>query len=152
MKVNVGRMKKADRDKLHRDISKQINSQMAQVIKDREMMAGCRAQWMLLAAIAEEFGFGKKRLKRILKRLEVMVPGLYEDREAEVMDEILISYLERVGLDIRATHGEYFECAERLDEFGKFLEGEKAEALEKKKEKELNEKLQRKIMVLGKGN
>ena len=152
MKVNVNRMSKSERDKFRRSISVEINDQMGQVIKDREMMAGCRAQWMLLAGLCEEFGFGKKRLRRLLLKLESMVPGLCEDREAEVMDEVLISYLERIGLDIRDTHGEYFDCAGRLKEFGKFLEGEKEEAKEKAKEKELNDKLQRRNMVLGKGN
>lgn len=31
-----------------------------QVLKDREMMAGCRAQWMLLVADYRRHGHGKK--------------------------------------------------------------------------------------------
>ena len=150
MKCKIGPMGKSERDKFKRNISVQINEQMGQVIKDREMMAGCRAQWMLLAAITEEFGFAKKRLRRILTRMESMVPELYEDRQAEVMDEILINYLERVGLDIRATHEEYFECAERLRQFEKFIAADKKSQEEAEAERERKEALERRLLVLGK--
>ena len=112
-----------------------------QVLKDREMMAGCRAQWMLLVALYRKFGFGQKRLKAVMLEIESMLENLYEDRQAEVMDETLILDLERLGLDIKETHGEYFECAERLKNFGKFFDKEKEAAASRKKEKELLKKL-----------
>jgi hypothetical protein len=82
--------------------------------------------------------------------MESMVPELYEDRQAEVMDEILINYLERVGLGIRETHGEYFECAERLRQFERFLEGDKIKKEDALRKKEEQERLERKLLVLGK--
>ena len=144
MKVNVGRMKKSDRDKLHRDISKQINSQMAQVIKDREMMAGCRAQWMLLVADYRRYGHGKKRLEGTIEEVGTMLESLYADREAEVMDETLILDLERIGFDVRKNFAEYFECAERLKNFGKFIDKEKEAAIARKKRKRASEEAQHK--------
>jgi hypothetical protein len=39
MKCKIGPMGKSERDKFKRNISVQINEQMGQVIKDREMMA-----------------------------------------------------------------------------------------------------------------
>ena len=79
-----------------------------------------------------------------------MLPSLIEDRNAEVMDEMLILDLERLGLDIRETHGEYFECADRLKEFGKYIDGEKDRKEAEAKEKELLDKLKRKEMIYGK--
>ena len=69
-----------------------------QVIKDREMMAGCRAQWMLLVALVRK-GFGKKRLRDVLTEIETILPSLIEDREAEVMDEDhdIFFFLQMIG-------------------------------------------------------
>lgn len=122
-----------------------------QVLKDREMMAGCRAQWMLLVALYRKFGFGQKRLKAVMLELETMLENLYADRQAEVMDETLILDLERLGLNIKETHGEYFECAERLKNFGKFIDKEKEKAKAEAKEKELLKKLNINISMNMKG-
>ena len=150
MKCSTTRMRGKELVDFKRNLWKEINGSMEQILKDREMMAGCRAQWMLLVAIAVEFGFGKKRIERILDRIEKMLPGLVEDRNAEVMDEMLINDLERIGLNIKDTHSEYFECAERLKQFGKFIDGEKERKEAEAKEKELLDKIKRKEMVLGK--
>ena len=112
-----------------------------QALRDRKTMAGCRAQWMLLVALYRRFGFSKKRLQAVMLEIETMLENLYADREAEVMDETLILDLERLGLNIRDTHGEYFECAERLNSFGKFIDKEKEAAEARRKEKELLSRL-----------
>lgn len=128
-----------------------VKRDVEQVLRDREMMAGCRAQWMLLVALYRKFGFGQKRLKAVMLEIETMLENLYEDRQAEVMDETLILDLERLGLDIKATHGEYFECAERLKSFGRFIDKEKDKAKAEAKEKELLKKLNINIKMNMKG-
>lgn len=122
-----------------------------QVIKDREMMAGCRAQWMLLVAEHRRHNRGKKYLSDILLEIEQILPSLIEDREAEVMDEMLINDLERIGLNIRETHKEYFEARERLKQFGKFIDKKKQRAEAEEKEKKLLAKLNKNGFVFGKG-
>lgn len=112
-----------------------------QLLRDRETMAGCRAQWMLLVADYRRYGHGKKRLEGTIEEVGTMLENLIEDREAEVMDEMLILDLERIGLDVRKHYAEYFECAERLKNFGKFIDKEKEAAASRKKEKELLKKL-----------
>ena len=151
-------MKASNRDMSERyflekkqEIYDSFKTEAEQVIKDREMMAGCRAQWMLLVAICVEFKFGKKRLSRILDRIEKMLPGLVEDREAEVMDEMLVNDLERVGLNIRDTHREYWEAQERLKNFGKFIDKKKAKAEAEAKERKLLASLNKHGFVFGKG-
>lgn len=150
MKASVTRMRGKELRDFKRDLHKEIQEQMDTVLKDREMMAGCRAQWMLLVALYRAFGFGKKRIRRVMAEVGNMLPSLTLDRDAEVMDEVLILDLERLGLDIRETHGEYFECAERLKEFGKYIDGEQERKEAEHKEKELLEKLKRKEMIFGK--
>lgn len=120
-----------------------------QVLKDREMMAGCRAQWMLLVADYRRYGHGKKRLEGTIEEVGTMLESLYADREAEVMDETLILDLERIGFDVRKNFAEYFECAERLKNFGKFIDKEKEAAIARKKEKELLKKLNININLKG---
>ena len=92
----------------------------------------------------------KKRLHKVLLEVEKMLPSLVEDRQAEVMDEMLITDLERIGFNIRDVHKEYFECANRLKAFGKRIDKEKERKEAERKEKELLEKLKRKELVLGK--
>ena len=116
-----------------------------QVIKDREMMAGCRAQWMLLVALVRK-GYGKKRLRAVLDEIQTFLESLIEDREAEVMDEMLIMDLERIGLNIRDTHREYWEAKARLENFGKYIDKKKERAEAEAKEKELLRKLNINIM------
>ncbi len=150
MKCSTTRMRGKELRDFKRDLHKEIQEQMDTVLKDREMMAGCRAQWMLLVALYRVFGFGKKRIRRVMAEVGNMLPSLTLDRDAEVMDEMLILDLERLGLDIRETHGEYFECAERLKQFGKYIDGEKDRKDAEAKEKELLDKLKRKEMIFGK--
>ena len=76
MKCKIGPMGKSERDKFKRNISVQINEQMGQVIKDREMMAGCRAQWMLLIGEHRKHGRGKKYLSDMLLGVEEILPSL----------------------------------------------------------------------------
>lgn len=150
MKCSTTRMRGKELRDFKRDLHKEIQQSMDTVLRDREMMAGCRAQWMLLVALYRAFGFGKKRIRRVMAEVGNMLPSLIEDRNAEVMDEMLILDLERLGLDIKETHGEYFECAERLRQFGKYIDGEKDRKEAEKKEKELLDKLKRKELIFGK--
>jgi hypothetical protein len=120
-----------------------------QLLRDRETMAGCRAQWMLLVADYRRYGHGKKRLEGTIEEVGTMLESLYADREAEVMDETLILDLERIGFDVRKNFVEYFECAERLKNFGKFIDKEKEAAIARKKEKELLKKLNININLKG---
>ena len=149
MKCSTTRMRGKELVDFKRNLYKEINTSMDSILKDREMMAGCRAQWMLLVALCRK-GYGKKRLHDVLAEIEVILPSLIEDREAEVMDEMLIADLERVGLNIRETHKEYFEAAARIKSYEKFLTADKEKKEAEAKEKELFEKLKRKQMVLGK--
>ena len=150
MKCSTTRMRGKELADFKRNLHKEIQDSMDTVLKDREMMAGCRAQWMFMVALYRSFGFGKKRLRRVMAEIGNMLPGLIEDRSAEVMDEMLILDLERIGLDIKDTHGEYFECADRLKEFGKYIDGEQERKEAEAKEKELLDKLKRKEMIFGK--
>lgn len=151
-------MKASNRDMSERyflekkqEIYDTFKAETEQVIKDREMMAGCRAQWMLMVAVAVEFGFGKKRMRRILNRMDKMLPGLVEDRSAEVMDEMLVNDLERIGLNIRETHREYWEAQERLKSFGKFIDKKKERAEAEARERKLLASINKHGFVFGKG-
>lgn len=128
-----------------------FKAETEQVIKDREMMAGCRAQWMLLVGEHKKHGRGKKYLSDMLLGVEEILPSLIEDREAEVMDEMLINDLERIGLNIRETHKEYFEAKERLKLFGKFIDKKKERAEAEAKEKRLLASLRKHGFVFGIG-
>lgn len=150
MKCSTTRMRGHELKVFKQDLYDEIQKSMDSVLKDRETQAGCRAQWMLLVALFRAFGFGKKRIHRLLLEVETMLPSLIEDREAEVMDEMLICDLERIGVNIRETHKEYFECSERIKAFGKFVDKEKERKEAERKEKELLEKLKRRELVLGK--
>ena len=150
MTVSTTRMRGKELLNFKQDLYDEIQKSMDSVLKDREMQAGCRAQWMLLVALFRAFGFGKKRIHRLLLEVETMLPSLIEDREAEVMDEMLINDLERIGVNIRETHKEYFEASERIKSFGKFVDREKERKEAERKEKELLDKLKRKEMIFGK--
>ena len=60
MKCSTTRMRGKELRDFKRDLHKEIQQSMDTVLKDREMMAGCRAQWMLLVALYRVYGFGKK--------------------------------------------------------------------------------------------
>ena len=150
MKARIPAMSKRQKLEFKQELYGELQESMDTVLKDREVMAGCRAQWMLLVALCRRYGFGKKRLQALLLEVESMLPSLIEDREAECMDEMLIRDLERAGLDIRGPHKEYFEAQERLKQFGKFIDREKEQKEAERKEKELLEKLRRKEMIFGK--
>lgn len=150
MKCNTTRMRGKELRDFKQNLFGEIQKEIDQTLKDREMMAGCRAQWMLLIGEHRKHGRGKKYLSDMLLGVEEILPSLIEDREAEVMDEMLINDLERIGLNIRETHKEYFECAERVKAFGKQIDKEKERKEAEAKEKELLEKLKRKELVLGK--
>lgn len=152
MKCSTTRMRGKELRDFKQNLFGEIQKEIDQTLKDREMMAGCRAQWMLLVALYRAYGFGKKRLHKVLLEVEKMLPSLVEDRQAEVMDEMLITDLERIGFNIRDVHKEYFECADRLKQFGKRIDKEKERKEAEKKEKEFLEKAKRRELVLGKGN
>lgn len=133
------------------EIYDNLKAETEQVIKDREMMAGCRAQWMLLVAEHRKHGRGKKYLSDMLLEINEMLPSLIEDREAEVMDEMLINDLERIGLNIRDTHKEYFEARERLKLFGKFIDKKKERAEAEEKERKILSSLKKHGFVFGIG-
>lgn len=150
MKCSTTRMRGKELRDFKRDLHKEIQQSMDTVLKDREMMAGCRAQWILLIAEHRRHKRGKKYLSDTILEIETMLPSLIEDREAEVMDEMLINDLERIGFNVRETHKEYFEARERLKQFGKYIDGEKDRKEAEAKEKELLDKLKRKEMIYGK--
>ena len=106
-----------------------------QYVKDLETMAWYRGVWMVLVAVSAEFRFAKTRLGRILLRIGKMLSGLIEDKQADVLDEMLIRDLEAVGMNIRKTCPDYFEAKERHKQYGKFVDMKKAKAEAEAKEK-----------------
>lgn len=122
-----------------------------QYIKDLETMAWYRGVWVVLVAVSAEYGFAKTRLGKILLRVGKMIPGLYEDKQADVLDEILIRDLEIVGMNIRNTCTEYFEAKERHKKYGKFVDMKKAKAESEAKEKELLKKINVNLFKKGVG-
>lgn len=120
-----------------------------QYVKDIETMAWYRGVWVVLVAASAEYGFAKTRLGKILLRVGKIIPGLFEDKQADVLDETLIRDLEAVGMNIRNTCNEYFEAKERLNKYGKFIDMKKAKAESEAKEKELLKKLNININLKG---
>lgn len=150
MKVSTTRMRGRELLEFKQNLYQEIQKDTNQVLKDREMQAGCRAQWMLLVALSRRFGFGKKRIAQLLDEVNKMLPDLIEDREAEVMDDMLLRYLKSLGCNVDDFFKEYFEADERIKQFGKFIDREKEKKEAEKKEKELLEKLKRHEMIYGK--
>lgn len=122
-----------------------------QYIKDLETMSWYRGVWVVLVAVSAEYGFAKTRLGNILLRVGKMLPGLVEDKQADVLDETLIRDLEAVGMNIRKTCPDYFEAKERHKQYGKFVDMKKAKAEAEAKEKELLKKINVNLFKKGVG-
>ncbi len=116
MKAHLPPMSKKKIQEVKSIISAEIDEEIDGRLKDREMLAGCRAQWMLLYAVQQEFGFGKKRLMRIFRQVEKLLPYLAQARADEAMDEILINRLSDVEFDVHKLYPEYFEIIKRVRE------------------------------------
>ena len=151
MKANSISIDERYAEELKQQMFDSFSADINQALKDRETMAGCRAQWMLLVGEHKAHGRGKKYLSDVILGMGEILPSLIEDREADVMDEMLINDLERIGLNIRDTHKEYFEARERLKNFGKYVDKEKRRAEGEAKEKELLAKLNTNLFKKGFG-
>ncbi len=123
-----------------RDLYNEVNTLMSTVIEDREIISWCKAQWVLLVATYRAHGHAKKRLSKTLREVQNILPSLLEDNSAGVLEDMLINDLERIGLNIRETHKEYFEAAERQRQFEKYISKEIAREEAERKEREFLEK------------
>ncbi len=115
MKVKVPPLSPRKMEQVRKDVVRSVDS----YVHDRELMAGCRAQWMLLLALVEVFDFRKKRINKLYAWLDRELPELREFKRLDALDEILISRLEGIDIDIRNSHPEYWDAKKRLDEMEK---------------------------------
>ena len=122
-----------------------------QYVLDSEVVSWYKGVWIVLDSVAVEFEMGKVRLNRIFERMRKNLPGFYEDKEADVLEEMLIRDLENVGLNIRETCHEYFETKERLKKYEKFIEVEKCKSEARAKEKELLKNINTNLFKKGVG-
>lgn len=114
LKCRVPKMSKKEIADLKSQLEGDFKKNCRQYIKDMEMQAGCRAQWMLMVALIRKKGYAKKRLYDLWLEIESILEELSLYADTGVLDEMLISTLEQVGFDVRTCYDEYFEIAERL--------------------------------------
>ncbi len=114
MKCKVPKMSKKEIAELKSRLEDDFKKSCRQYIKDMEMQAGCRAQWMLMVSLIRNKGYGKKRLYDLWREIDTILEELSIYAQTGVLDEMLISTLEQVGFDVHGCYGEYFEIADRL--------------------------------------
>jgi hypothetical protein len=115
MKIKLPPMSRAKQQKIKKQIIDETREAINDEVRDREYMAGTRAEMMFLLATALELNLGKKRIQRIINRVNSMLPDLSQDKADGVMDELLISRLRHLGLIPEAIFPEYFEAKERFE-------------------------------------
>ena len=114
MKCKIPVMSKKQRTEFVNSVKQEIQVEVDGQLRDREYQAGTRAECMVMVALIQEFGFGKKRLNRLWKRVNDMLQELSEYKDFGVMDEFMMRILGNVGMDVHALFPEYFEAEERL--------------------------------------
>ena len=114
MKCKIPVMNKKQRAEVVQSVKDELQVEVDGQLRDREYQAGTRAECMVLVALTQEFGFGKKRLSRVWKRVNDMLAELKEYKDFGVMDEFMMRVLSNVGLNCRELFPEYFEAEERL--------------------------------------
>lgn len=119
MKVKIPVMNKKQKAEFVNSVKEELQEAVDSQLRDREYQAGTRAECMVMVALINEFGFGKKRLLRLWKAVEGMLEDLQDYKNIGVMDEMLMTVLKNVGMDVQALFPEYFEAEERLKEIRK---------------------------------
>lgn len=114
MKCKIPVMNKKQRAEFVQSVKEELQVEVDGQLRDREYQAGTRAECMVMVALIQEFGFGKKRLDRLWKRVNDMLGELSEYKDFGVMDEFMMRILGNVGMDCHALFPEYFEAEERL--------------------------------------
>ena len=114
MKCKIPVMNKKQRTEFVNSVKAELQETVDSQMRDREYQAGTRAECMVMVALINEFGFGKKRLQRLWKAVEGMLEDLQDYKNIGVMDEMLMTVLKNVGMDVHALFPEYFEAEERL--------------------------------------
>ena len=114
MKVKIPVMNKKQKEEFKSQIMSELQVAVDEQLRDREYQAGTRAECMVMVALIQEFGFGKKRLDRLWKAVNDMLMDLQDYKNLGVMDEMLMRILGNVGMDCKALFPEYFEAEERL--------------------------------------
>lgn len=132
MKAKIPVMSKKKKEEFISEVKSELQVAIDAQMRDREYQAGTRAECMLMVALINEFGFGKKRLDRLWSAVNKMLMDLQDYKDIGVMDEMLMRTLGNVGMDVHALFPEYFEAEERLKAI-------------RKKEKEFNEMRGKKI-------
>jgi len=119
MKVKIPVMNKKRRAEFVQSVKDELQEAVDGQMRDREYQAGTRAECMVMVALIQEFGFGKKRLDRLWKAVNDMLEDLQDYKNIGVMDEMLMRILGNVGMDVHTLFPEYFEAKERLKAISK---------------------------------
>lgn len=114
MKCKIPVMNKKQRAEFVQSVKEELQVEVDGQLRDREYQAGTRAECMVMVALIQEFGFGKKRLQRLWKAVNDMLADLQDYKNLGVMDEMMMRILGNVGMDVHALFPEYFEAEERL--------------------------------------